>query len=179
MKAALAFCGKLGSGKSTACSFVAREFGFQLVSFGGFVRHQLVQDGSPITRRSMQNAGDSLYRSLGPVRMLDDTLAHFGVCIHSSVVFDGIRHSEVLTAIKQKAIASFAIYLDASRDVRFKRCQMKQGHSLQIEDFDRVDGHPVESGIPDLAKQCDLILDTSAPVNVVQERLGTVIRRWR
>lgn len=178
MKAVVAFCGQIGSGKSTASNFLAREFGFQLVSFGDFVRQQLVLDGCPITRASMQDTGHYLYQSLGAARMVDGTLTHFGVRARSSVVFDGVRHPEVLTAIKQMAMISLAIYLDASRDERFRRCQERQGYSLQIEEFDRIDSHPVESGIPDLAKQCDLIIDSSAPVSEIQERLRNEIRRW-
>ena len=178
MKAALAICGQIGSGKSTASKFVAREFGFQLVSFSDFVRNRLVQEGRQVTRDSMQHTGDSLYRSMGAAGLVGGTLAHFGAGVHGSVVFDGVRHSDVLTAIKQSAAMSFTIYLDASRAERFRRWQERQGQSLPIDDFDRIDGHPVESGIPDLAKQCDLIIDASAPINAMREKLANEIRRW-
>lgn len=177
MEAALAICGQIGSGKSTVSNFVVEEFGFRVVSFGHYVRHQLVQKDLPITRDSMQNAGDYLYQSLGAAGMVDGTLAHYGVHANSTVVFDGVRHSKVLTAIRQKTNKALAIYLDASRNERFSRCQKKQGHSLQFEDFKRIDGHPVESGIPDLAKLCDLKVDTSASIYDVQERLRNEIRR--
>ena len=110
--------------------------------------------------------------------MVHGTLAHFGICADSTVVFDGVRHFEVLTAIKREAAVTFAVYLDASRNERFRRCWKRQGPSMRIEDFDRIDGHPVEAGIPELAKHCDLVVDTAVPMNEVQERLRREILRW-
>ena len=178
MKAALAICGQIGSGKSTASNFLASEFGFRLVSFGDFVRHQLTKDDCPVSRGSMQDAGHTLYKSLGASGMVHGALAHFGICADSTVVFDGVRHIEVLTAIRSEADATFTVYLEASRNERFRRCRERQGLNLRIEDFDRIDGHPVEAGIPELARHCDLVIDTEVTLSGMQERLLREIRRW-
>ena len=126
----------------------------------------------------MQDAGDALYRSLGAIGMIHGALARCRICANSTVVFDGVRHFEVLTAIRNIAEATIAIYLDASRDERFRRCREKQGTNLKIEDFDRIDGHPVEAGTLELVRHCDLIVDTEVPMNEIQDQLRREIRRW-
>ena len=96
MKLAVVVCGRIGSGKSTAVDFVTAEFGFRAVSFGRYVRHLAERRGTPSTRDELQDLGDCLFRSRGSSGLLKDALEHFGISGHDSVVFDGVRHPEIL-----------------------------------------------------------------------------------
>ena len=171
MKLAIVICGQIGSGKSTLSDLVASEFGFKSVSFGNYVRHMVKLLGSSNTRDALQDLGDGLFRSRGPSGLLQDTLEYFTIGKCDSVVIDGVRHSEILTEIRQTAETTIAFYLEVSREERYRRHQARLVSRLSFEEFQAIDSHPVEGGIDSLIDHCDLMLDASHPVADVQRTL--------
>ena len=171
MKLAVVVCGRIGSGKSTAVNFVAAEFGFKAVSFGRYVRHLAERRGMPSTRDALQDLGDCLFRSRGSSGLLKDALAHFGISGHDSVVFDGVRHPEILADIRQAAAATIAVYLEVNHEERFRRHQARQAYGCSLEEFLIVDGHPVEAGIAMITDHCDLVVHAVCSAATVQDVL--------
>ena len=161
MKLAVVVCGRIGSGKSTAVDFVAAEFGFKAVSFGGYVRHLAALRGMPRTRGQLQDLGDSLFKSKGSSGLLQAALEHYGVNSDDSVVFDGVRHPEILADIRQAAEATIAVYLEANQEDRFRRHQVRQCYGWALEEFLVADQHLVEAGNSKLIEQCDIVLDAA------------------
>ena len=178
MKLAVVVCGRIGSGKSTAVDFVAAEFGFKAVSFGSYVRHLAALRGVPTTRSQLQDLGDCLFRSRGSSGLLQDALEHFGVNSDDSVVFDGVRHPEILADIRHAAKATIAVYLETNQEDRFRRHQARQCHGWTVEEFLVVDQHLVEAGNSKLIEQCDLVLDGAQPTTVVQNMLRDQLSKW-
>ena len=171
MKLAVVVCGRIASGKSTAVDFVAAEFGFKAVSFGSYVRHLAERCGTPSTRDELQNLGDCLFRSRGSSGLLKDALEHFRINSHDSVVFDGVRHPEILADIRQAAEATIAVYLEANQEDRFRRHQARQCYGWTLEEFLVADQHLVETGNNKLIEQCDLVLDAALPATAVLNML--------
>ena len=178
MKLAVVVCGRIGSGKSTAVDFVAAEFGFKSVSFGGYVRHLAAMRDMPRTRGQLQDLGDCLFRSRDSSGLLQDALEHYGVNPDDSVVFDGVRHPEILADIRQAAEATIAVYLEANQEERFRRHQARQCNGWTLEQFLVVDQHLVEAGNSNLIEQCDLVLDGTRPTTVVQNMLRDQLSQW-
>ena len=176
MKLAVVVCGRIGSGKSTAVEFVAAEFGLKAVSFGSYVRHLAAQRGMPRTRGQLQDLGDCLFRSRDSSGLLQDALEHYGVNPDDLVVFDGVRHPEILADIRQAAKATIAVYLQANQEERFRRHQARQCHGWTVEEFLVADQHLVEAGNNILIEQCDLVLDAAlsetAVLNVLRDQLA-------
>ena len=178
MNLAVVVCGRIGSGKSTAVDFVAAEFGFKAVSFGSYVRHIAALRGTPSVRGQLQDLGDCLFSSRGSSGLLHDALEHFGVNRDDSVVFDGVRHPEILADIRHVAEATIAVYLDANQEERFRRHQTRQAFSWSLEEFLTIDRHPVEAGIGRMIEQCDLVVDGARPITDVQNMLRDQLSKW-
>ena len=177
MKLAVVVCGKIGSGKSTAVDFVTAEFGFKAVSFGSYVRHLAERRGMPSTRDELQDLGDCLFRSRGSSGLLQDALEHFGVNSDDSVVFDGVRHFEILADIRRAAEATIAVYLEVNQEERFRRHQTRQVSGQSLEEFLTIDRHPVEAGIGMIIDHCDLVVNAVCSAAIVQEVLrGHIVR---
>ena len=177
MKLAVVICGRIGSGKSTAVDFVTAEFGFKAVSFGSYVRHLAALRGTPGTRDHLQDLGDCLFRSKGSSGFLEDALEHFRIDSHDSVVFDGVRHPEILADIRQAAAATIAVYLEVNQEERFRRHQARQASSWSLEEFLIVDGHPVEASIAMITDHCDLVVNAVCSAAAIQEVLrGHIVR---
>ena len=178
MKLAVVVCGRIGSGKSTAVDFVAAEFGFKAVSFGSYVRHLAERRGMPSTRDELQDLGECLFRSRGSSGLLQDALEHFGVNSDDSVVFDGVRHFEILADIQHASEATIAVYLEVNQEERFRRHQTRQCCGSTMENFLFADQHLVEAGNSKLIEQCDLVLDGAQPTTVIQNMLRDRLSQW-
>ena len=177
MKLAVVVCGRIGSGKSTAVDFVTTEFGFKALSFGSYVRHLAKRRGIPSTRDELQDLGDCLFRSKGSSGFLEDALEHFGINSHDSVVFDGVRHLEILAEIRQAATATIAVYLEVNQEERFRRHRTRQASGCSPEEFLTIDRHPVEAGIGMIIDHCDLVVNAVCSATIVQEVLrGHIVR---
>ena len=177
MKLAVVVCGRIGSGKSTAVEFLAAEFGFKTVSFGSYIRHMAVLRGTPSTRGHLQDLGDCLFKSKGSSGFLESALEHFGINRYDSVVFDGVRHLEILTDIRQAAEATIAVYLEVNQEERFRRHRARQASSWSLEEFLIVDGHAVEAGIGKIVDHCDVVVDATCCAREVQGILRDQIVR--
>lgn len=178
MKLAVVICGRIGSGKSTAVDFVAAEFGFKILSFGRYIEHVAERCGKASTRDELQDLGDYLFRSRGSSGLLKDALMHFEISGPDSVVFDGVRHLEVLTDIRRTAAATIAIYLEVNREERFRRHRARQACGCSLEEFLIIDGHPVEAGVALITDHCDLVVNAVCSAATVQDVLREHIVRY-
>ena len=171
MKSAVVICGPIGSGKSTAAAYVASEFGLKVVSFGAYVRLISEKAGSPSTREALQDSGDSLFRSMGPSGLLRAVLEYAGIENHDSVVFDGVRHSEVLTEIRKSAEATTAVFLQVSTEERHRRYNSRLSYGISLDAFKIMESHPVEAKINNLVELCDLVIDAGQHATEVKSSL--------
>lgn len=168
---AVVICGRIGSGKSTAAKFVADEFRIKNVSFGKYLHYLAGLNAGSTSRESLQDLGDREFRSRGAPAFLRDTMRHFAVACDESAVFDGVRHIEMLEAIRQRAGMTVAIYLKLGQTQRMHRARLRDGCSWSHEKFLLAERHPAEVGIGKLMEQCDLVLDASLPAKSVQRIL--------
>ena len=177
MKHAVVICGRIGSGKSTAVAYLAESFDFKVVSFGRYVRDFADLHGVPRHRDRLQNLGAYLFRTKGASGLLQGTLQHFGINNDDSVVFDGVRHLEVLAEIRQSAETTIAVYLEVDKEERSRRHQSREGPGLSLQDHITADAHIVESDISRLIDDCDLVVDATGPKTNIQSKLSDMISR--
>ncbi len=163
MKYAVVICGRIGSGKTTIVNFLASLNSYRVVSFGQYIGYLAKQAGVPTTREHLQSLGESLFREKGGSGLLVAILEHAEVKEKDSVLFDGVRHPEVLSAIRDMSEASFAIHLDASSGTRFQRHLDRLQSNMSFSEFHAIESHQVESGIGDLASKCDLEVEAGGP----------------
>ena len=171
MKAAIVICGQIGSGKSTVTTFLASKLSVQVVSFGKYIRHLAQRSGRQGTRNTLQDLGDSLYQKIGASGLLQGALEIAGIDDDEIVVFDGVRHAEVLAEIRRRAGKTVAIYLDVGQEERYQRRRSQVGDGLSPEEFRAFDSHPVEVEVSDLVDLCDFVIDASQPLTYLLGKL--------
>ncbi len=177
MRCAIVVCGRIGSGKSTAVNYVADRFGYRVVAFGRYIRAVADAKGIPTHRENLQDLGACLFRCRGASGLLHDALKHFGVNSGDSVVFDGVRHPEVLAEIRQSAGTTIAVYLDVDNDERSRRHRSREGFDVSPSDHLVADAHIVEAGICRLIDACDVVLDATRPLLEIQAMLSDTVSR--
>ena len=164
MKFAVVICGPIGSGKSAATADLASELGLKVVSFGGYVRAVAEQTGSSSNREMLQDLGENLFKSKGASGLLQAALEYAGIGSDDSVVFDGVRHSGVLTEIRRTSETTIAVFLRVSREERYRRHKARLSSGISLDGFIVIDSHPVEAETNKLDGLCELVIDATLPV---------------
>ena len=161
---AVAVCGRSGSGKSSLVARLSSEYGWDLISFGDYVRAELKRSGGEPTRMQLQALGHTLFRDLGPEGILNAALA---ACRPSTEVhlIDGIRHVSVWEAVRTKYEASVLLFLDIPEEERYRRYVRRRGDEgvKTYESFHETDLHPIEQGIDPLRAIADLVIGGDEP----------------
>ena len=160
----IAFSGASQTGKTTLGRRLALYCHGKFVSFGDYVREQAQNRGiSNPTREDLQNLGQQLVES-DVNRFCQHVLDTVRFSSGQRLVIDGIRHTEVLSAISQISGRQpiKLIYLHAPMNVRESRNHKHGGFPLLA----KIDAHPVESQTnKEIKELADLILDASADLD--------------
>ena len=161
----VALAGHLGSGKSTLAGALAARLRAQVASFGSYVRVRALEAGLNGADRSvLQNLGHTLATE-EPYKFLADFLARNALSAASDIVYDGVRHMEVWSAIAAHALKvrtiSHLIFLETSVETRRLRL-IQRGHALiQIEHWQ---SHAMERELDQIRDAATLILDGAKPL---------------
>ena len=103
--------------------------------------------------------------------MLQGALQYAEIENTDSVVFDGVRHLEVLSEIRRNSQDSLAVFLHADLHERFQRHNARSSSVISFNEFIAIDGHQVEAGISELKEHCELVIDTTQHASEIQEVL--------
>ena len=103
--------------------------------------------------------------------MLQAALEYAGVGNDDSVVFDGVRHVEILTEIRRSAETAVAVFLHVGLEDRYQRYIGRMAFGISYGEFVAMGNHPVEADIAKLADVCDLVIDAAQPAAEVQRIL--------
>ncbi len=163
MRIAIVVCGRMGSGKTSVARSLSTRFSLRMVSFGSYVRHKARTGNNGLDRTQLQDLGEEMYLSLGTKGFLKHVLEFSGTNECDSVVFDGVRHADILVEIRKSAATTLAIYLSADDATRYLRLKDRFMGNLEFDEFVAQDFHPVESHVEKLKKQCDLVVDSVQP----------------
>ncbi len=103
--------------------------------------------------------------------MLQGAMQYAGIKCTDSVVFDGVRHSEVLSEIRRNSKGAIAVFLDADLAERFQRHNARSSYIVSLKEFIAIDEHQVEAGISELKQQCELVIDATQSPSEIKEVL--------
>jgi len=154
--AVICLSSRMGAGKSTLADSLARALGWAYTSFGDYVRGIAKQRGSDQSREALQQIGEEL---------ISTNVQSFSQAVISQVdwrkgcVIDGIRHDQVLHAIKNivSPLPTFLVVVDIDESVRRKRLHERGMTDNQIDAADR---HSTEAQVRGALKQdADIVLD--------------------
>lgn len=154
--AVICFSSPMGAGKSTLAISLANSLGWLHTSFGDYVRSVADQRGAGQSREVLQQIGEEL---------ISTSLESFTRAVVSRVpwqqgcVVDGVRHMEVLAAIKQIVIPLpvFLVFIDIPEAVRKQRLRDR---GMTDQEIDSADHHEIEAQVRTvISEQADLHVD--------------------
>lgn len=166
----IAVCGQIGSGKSSIIREISKTYGWNTVSFGAYIKSQIAADHP--TRSDYQSLGEMLFATRGPKGLLEDAI-RFGKPCSSTFLIDGVRHVSILTELRKIYNDVVIIFLNVSDSQRYERFTRRDDTDppMSYDDFVQMCSHPIELGIPDLAKIADLVIDGNVDFEVVLTKI--------
>jgi dephospho-CoA kinase len=149
----IAFAGGIGSGKSTVARAIAARFGCPIASFGDYVRSVLKRNGENPSRAALQRTSEQLIATLGWEGLTRNVLAETPWAKNRCLVVDGVRHPDVIKALKLVAapLPVLVIYLDVEPQVRAARVAARD--NLSSDDLAKFDRHSTESSVGNEVKE--------------------------
>lgn len=168
----LGFAGRIGSGKSALSAAVARALGWSRVSFGDYLRTVAKSSGLDESREVLQELGESLIEK-GVDDFCRAVLTHYGWSAGEPLVIDGIRHAEVVEALR-KLVAPLevrVVFLDVDDSKRLER--LRRLDESMPDKFVTIESHSTEQQVKEvLPNLADLRLPGDRPVS---DLVSTVI----
>jgi transcriptional regulator with XRE-family HTH domain/dephospho-CoA kinase len=157
----LAFSGRMGSGKSTLSQHVATALDWKLASFGDYIRAVAQREGLEESREVLQDLGASLVKN--PVEFCRAMLARYGWQSGEPLVIDGVRHKEVLEALRQivAPLEVRVVFLDVGDQLRHQR--LIEREHVDPQRIGQIEAHSTE-------KQVSRILPEMADLKVSGDR---------
>ena len=172
----VALAGPIGSGKTTLSRALAKEFDCKRASFGDHFRQLAVESGqNPGNRRLLQRLGEK-YVGLSPDRLCRELLRKADWQPgDESLIVDGVRHIEILIALRQ-VVAPMRLFL-----VYVRRDQMRAASAstrVGSRSLALFDAHSTETQNDALRSSADVIVsgdsDINAAVSSVLHSLGGI-----
>jgi len=159
----LGFAGSIASGKSALSTAIAERLGIPRVSFGDFVKNEAVSRGLQLSRGNLQAIGEELVGH-DVAGFCSAVLKSAGYVSGHSIVVDGIRHAQVLEALRQLCSPSRLklVLVQTADNERLKRVGQRGDSIAALGDADRHSTEVQVAGA--LAQLADLIVDGSTPI---------------
>lgn len=150
-----------GTGKTQLAVALARQAGCRHASVSAVISASLLLEGSDPSPQLLRERGEHLARHPGELVRL--VLAQYEWTPGAPLIFDSIRHAEVLTALRDEVAPQPVLHvgLRVPEDIREGRLR-----SRNREPFDPSLGeHSTEVQVPALALAADVILDGTRSVD--------------
>lgn len=176
MPLVVAFAGRIGSGKTTITSAVARTLGWPRASFGDYVRSVARQQQLKETRQNLQNLGTHLLRQ-DAHGFCASVLSSCGWKPPADLLIDGLRHVETIDLIRQLVTPAILkiVFITVQEGTRLTRLRERgEGNADAIS---QVEDHSSEQQVNfELREVTDLVVDGDRPVGEVVAQLVAWIR---
>ncbi|SRR5712692_1375564 len=164
---AIAITGQLSAGKSTLLRQLAERHGWSTISFGEYVRSVAKERSLSVDRKSLQDIGHEIFRSLGAKVFLDTVIAHARP-LSNVRLFDGVRDAGIVSAVRQGHSKTVIIYIDVPDLTRYERHLQRMNlncAAFTFSDFMELSDHPIEQGTRELPRTADEVIRvTGEPV---------------
>jgi dephospho-CoA kinase len=167
----LALTGAQSSGKTTLARAVSACTGAAYVGFGDLVRAEAAHRGLGGSRDELQELGQTLLDELGALRFSERALNATGVARGTMpVVWDGVRHPEVLDVLRELYAPAAVTLVTLAPDEagRLRRVEESGGSESELA---RWEAHETERHRDWLEAQSALVCRAPTPELVLAEVL--------
>ena len=171
------FAGGRGSGKSTLSAELSRRLGYARVSFGDYVRGEAHRRGLTSRDEVLQSIGEELV-SAGPTTFARNVLSTVVWDANGVLLVDGVRHKEILEAIRSIAAPTPVklVFVNVDKEQRKERLSVRGDDGRQFDKLEAASTEVQVAGV--LPKLADLVVDGSMPVTDSISTLVRAISQW-
>jgi len=163
----IAVAGPRGAGKSAVARELAAETGAFHAKVSSWLRDVLATEGRPATADNLRALGEKVAND--PAVLVDQVLEHVGWTLGAPVIFDAIRHVEVLEALRRRLSPHplLFVFMELEQEQRRERLEARG----DATDVLASEHHSTESQIDVLRELADVRLSTGAPLPLLTAQL--------
>jgi dephospho-CoA kinase len=175
--AVIGLAGPIGSGKTSVALGLASALNCSVASFGTYVRELAVRSGRGTSRDTLQEISEQLIDLIGLRGLTRNVLASAVWDREHSLVVDGIRHPDVVTALRAEAapLPVILVYLDVSPKVRRNRFVTRD--NLSAWELDSFELHSTERDVETRVRAlADVVMTADGQVEDVVAAVINVIK---
>lgn len=176
----LVLMGPVASGKTTVTRLLSERLKWPTVSFGTYVRGMAKCRGIALDRAQLEGLGAHLIATRGHEQFLRDVLD--GQVSTDEFILEGVRHVDMLRAVKQLCRSATSVYLHVSADQRYQRWlrrEMLTATSATRTTFDALVSGEVERHVYALEGSADLVADGLLPAEDIAQLIIDFMTRDR
>jgi dephospho-CoA kinase len=166
----LVLMGPIASGKTTAARLLSERLTWPVISFGAYVRAEAQRRGIALERGQLEGLGAHLIATRGHEQFLRDVLQ--GQVSAVEFVLEGVRHVDMLRAVKRLFGSATSVYLHVSADQRYQRWLQRErltdAATARVM-FDEVATGEVERHVYALELSADLVADGLLPTEDIAQ----------
>lgn len=174
----VAISGAIGSGKTSVARALSKKLELPVASFGDYVRNVAKSRRQDISRTTLQEISEELLSSVGPQNFVRNVLADSSWNRLSPLVVDGLRHEQVLMALRKEVepIPVLLVYLEATSSLRHERVAARdKGADSNLQEFEL---HSTEKEVATRIRSlASVILDSSTSEETLVEAILSEMRR--
>jgi len=179
MSKVAAVVGPMSSGKGAVID-VLKDKGYICLSLSDVVREHAKEWGLELTRKNLQDVGDSLRQKFGSAILAELASSHILKDPGKKYIIDGVRNPAELVYLKSH-FDVFTLGVTASSEKRFSlmKIRNREWDPKTREEFDELEARDRGVGQEDYGQQvqrcldmADLVIDNNGSLNELQESIG-------
>lgn len=169
----IALSGQIGSGKTTAATYLENRHGFTVLSTRKLLENILKAKGLPVNRKNLQDLGSALILLVGGGGFVATMLQFLP---EGNYVFDAIRYSDAISYLRSRYGSQFRhIHLTTNDKVRYSRLQKRDKILGISENYLETEKAETELGGPELEEVADVQFDNAGPLDALHRKLDSVV----
>jgi len=172
----IGLAGRIGSGKTTIARYLASKYGFESLSYSGYLKAILERKKMPITPRTLQEAANELWAKKGyngVTRLLLE-----GATLDRNYSIDGIRRSEAVKYLKQIFANNFyLIFRDKPIKIRHQlyNARLVSDDWVTFDTFLEIDAQETERHIDILKDAANFIVFYEEDITELEHKVDYII----
>lgn len=180
MKIILGFCGRIASGKGTACQYLQAQKPTEIVMFSQSLRDVLQRLHLEINRENIQKISKVLRENFSQDILAKVVSYDANQSSAELVLVDGVRRPQDIEYLK--ALPNFYLLsINAEQTLRWQRLKLRRQNQddqeKTLEQFKIEDEAESESLIDEVAKSADYQLDNNGNLENLYQQLDAIINK--
>lgn len=160
-----AFCGPIGSGKTTISKAFATRISTRWSSFGDIIRQIAQERGESLERAFLQSLGERLVKE-NILELCQRTIRRSSVRPYAGVVIDGLRHEAALSTLQSLLLPQKLYCVYVFLDPKLRRERLEQDERGSYQQLMKWEQHSTEVEVRHkLRLRSDLVIDNCGTVD--------------